>query len=152
MSFSLPIFAPIAVYICVLLCNVLIFPDTFFKQSTFTLLFLLSILSCLLSSSLSEGITYNVSLGLGSTFFIQYNFLIIKLTLTFVNCKNKSMFKYCLCEIILYITCAGRKAIIVLSDSQHVQSTTEQSVHLTPESMGELLPTLLPTMLGKLLY
>ncbi|XP_057187109.1 coiled-coil domain-containing protein 149-B isoform X2 [Triplophysa rosa] len=31
----------------------------------------------------------------------------------------------------------GRKAIIVLSDSQHVQSTTEQSVHLTPESMGD---------------
>ncbi|CAM4484047.1 unnamed protein product [Leuciscus chuanchicus] len=30
----------------------------------------------------------------------------------------------------------GRKAVIVLSDSQHVQSTTEQStVHLTPESM-----------------
>ncbi|KAK7166085.1 hypothetical protein R3I93_005999 [Phoxinus phoxinus] len=28
-----------------------------------------------------------------------------------------------------------RKAVIVLSDSQHVQSTTEQSVHLTPESM-----------------
>ncbi|ROI47913.1 Coiled-coil domain-containing protein 149-B [Anabarilius grahami] len=31
----------------------------------------------------------------------------------------------------------GRKAVIVLSDSQHVQSTTEQSVHLTPESMGD---------------
>ncbi|XP_067260615.1 coiled-coil domain-containing protein 149-B isoform X3 [Chanodichthys erythropterus] len=30
----------------------------------------------------------------------------------------------------------GRKAVIVLSDSQHVQSTTEQSVHLTPESMA----------------
>ncbi|KAK7166084.1 hypothetical protein R3I93_005999 [Phoxinus phoxinus] len=30
-----------------------------------------------------------------------------------------------------------RKAVIVLSDSQHVQSTTEQSVHLTPESMGD---------------
>lgn len=29
----------------------------------------------------------------------------------------------------------GRKAVIVLSDSQHVQSTTEQSVHLTPELM-----------------
>uniref|UniRef100_A0A9J7YLW8 Coiled-coil domain containing 149b n=1 Tax=Cyprinus carpio carpio TaxID=630221 RepID=A0A9J7YLW8_CYPCA len=29
-----------------------------------------------------------------------------------------------------------RKAVIVLSDSQHVQSTTEQSVHLTPESMA----------------
>ncbi|NP_001418010.1 coiled-coil domain-containing protein 149-B isoform 2 [Danio rerio] len=29
----------------------------------------------------------------------------------------------------------GRKAVIVLSDSQHVQSTTEQSVHLTPEAM-----------------
>ncbi|XP_016087956.1 coiled-coil domain-containing protein 149-B isoform X4 [Sinocyclocheilus grahami] len=34
-----------------------------------------------------------------------------------------------------------RKAVIVLSDSQHVQSTTEQSVHLTPESMGELVPS-----------
>ncbi|KAA0722165.1 Coiled-coil domain-containing protein 149-B [Triplophysa tibetana] len=31
----------------------------------------------------------------------------------------------------------GRKAIIVLSDSQHVQLTTEQSEHLTPESMGD---------------
>ncbi|XP_051983479.1 coiled-coil domain-containing protein 149-B isoform X2 [Xyrauchen texanus] len=31
----------------------------------------------------------------------------------------------------------GRNAVIVLSDSQHVQSTTEQSVHLTPESMGD---------------
>ncbi|XP_067297396.1 coiled-coil domain-containing protein 149-B isoform X4 [Pseudorasbora parva] len=31
----------------------------------------------------------------------------------------------------------GRKAVIVLSDSQHVQSTTEQSVHLPPESMGD---------------
>ncbi|XP_056622772.1 coiled-coil domain-containing protein 149-B isoform X3 [Triplophysa dalaica] len=31
----------------------------------------------------------------------------------------------------------GRKAIIVLSDSQNVQSSTEQSVHLTPESMGD---------------
>ncbi|XP_067297395.1 coiled-coil domain-containing protein 149-B isoform X3 [Pseudorasbora parva] len=30
----------------------------------------------------------------------------------------------------------GRKAVIVLSDSQHVQSTTEQSVHLPPESMA----------------
>ncbi|XP_067297394.1 coiled-coil domain-containing protein 149-B isoform X2 [Pseudorasbora parva] len=30
-----------------------------------------------------------------------------------------------------------RKAVIVLSDSQHVQSTTEQSVHLPPESMGD---------------
>ncbi|KAK2909031.1 hypothetical protein QQF64_000920 [Cirrhinus molitorella] len=30
-----------------------------------------------------------------------------------------------------------RKAVIVLSDSQHVQSTTEQSVHLTPDSMGD---------------
>uniref|UniRef100_A0A8C1VFD8 Coiled-coil domain containing 149b n=1 Tax=Cyprinus carpio TaxID=7962 RepID=A0A8C1VFD8_CYPCA len=30
----------------------------------------------------------------------------------------------------------GRKAVIVLSDSQHVQSTTEQSVHLTPESIA----------------
>ncbi|XP_055060995.2 coiled-coil domain-containing protein 149-B isoform X2 [Misgurnus anguillicaudatus] len=30
-----------------------------------------------------------------------------------------------------------RKAVIVLSDSQHVQSTTEQTVHLTPESMGD---------------
>ncbi|XP_016419280.1 coiled-coil domain-containing protein 149-B isoform X2 [Sinocyclocheilus rhinocerous] len=30
-----------------------------------------------------------------------------------------------------------RKAVIVLSDSQHVQPTTEQSVHLTPESMGD---------------
>ncbi|XP_065151730.2 coiled-coil domain-containing protein 149-B isoform X3 [Paramisgurnus dabryanus] len=30
----------------------------------------------------------------------------------------------------------GRKAVIVLSDSQHVQSTTEPSVHLTPESMA----------------
>ncbi|XP_056622764.1 coiled-coil domain-containing protein 149-B isoform X2 [Triplophysa dalaica] len=30
-----------------------------------------------------------------------------------------------------------RKAIIVLSDSQNVQSSTEQSVHLTPESMGD---------------
>uniref|UniRef100_A0A8C1VHV6 Coiled-coil domain containing 149b n=1 Tax=Cyprinus carpio TaxID=7962 RepID=A0A8C1VHV6_CYPCA len=29
-----------------------------------------------------------------------------------------------------------RKAVIVLSDSQHVQSTTEQSVHLTPESIA----------------
>ncbi|XP_016319529.1 coiled-coil domain-containing protein 149-B isoform X2 [Sinocyclocheilus anshuiensis] len=30
-----------------------------------------------------------------------------------------------------------RKAVIVLSDSQHVQFTTEQPVHLTPESMGD---------------
>lgn len=29
-----------------------------------------------------------------------------------------------------------RKAVIVLSDSQHVQSTTEQSIHLTSESMA----------------
>ncbi|TRZ00872.1 hypothetical protein DNTS_034091 [Danionella cerebrum] len=31
----------------------------------------------------------------------------------------------------------GRKAVIVLSDSQHVQSGSEQSVNLTPESMGD---------------
>ncbi|XP_073698860.1 coiled-coil domain-containing protein 149-B isoform X2 [Garra rufa] len=30
-----------------------------------------------------------------------------------------------------------RKAVIVLSDSQHVQSTTEQSVHLTSDSIGD---------------
>ncbi|XP_016404045.1 coiled-coil domain-containing protein 149-B-like isoform X3 [Sinocyclocheilus rhinocerous] len=30
----------------------------------------------------------------------------------------------------------GRKAVIVLSDSQHVQSSAEQSVHLTPESVA----------------
>ncbi|XP_051561482.1 coiled-coil domain-containing protein 149-B-like isoform X2 [Myxocyprinus asiaticus] len=30
-----------------------------------------------------------------------------------------------------------RKAVIVLSDSQHVQPTTEQSVHLTPKSVGD---------------
>uniref|UniRef100_A0A8C1N3D9 Coiled-coil domain containing 149b n=1 Tax=Cyprinus carpio TaxID=7962 RepID=A0A8C1N3D9_CYPCA len=30
----------------------------------------------------------------------------------------------------------GRKGVIVLSDSQHVQSSAEQSVHLTPESLA----------------
>ncbi|XP_051993779.1 coiled-coil domain-containing protein 149-B-like isoform X2 [Xyrauchen texanus] len=32
----------------------------------------------------------------------------------------------------------GRKAVIVLSDSQHVQPTTEQSVHLTPKSVASV--------------